>query len=90
MHLGNRGVVRVAHVRLAVGEEVVDDHSDDGEEEDNETPENLVRHGAVRLENLDCTFVSTIKNIREIWKYVLQTRISRTKTMKPIIPPPVP
>ena len=53
MHLGNRGVVRVAHVRLAVGEEVVDDHSDDGEEEDDETPEDLVRDGAVRLKDLD-------------------------------------
>jgi hypothetical protein len=60
MHLGNRGVVRVAHVRLAVGEEVVDDHSDDGEEEDNQTPKDLVRDGAVRLKDLNCTFVSTI------------------------------
>lgn len=61
MHLGNGGVVRIAHVRLAVGEEVVDDHSDDGEEEDNKTPEDLVRDGAVGLEDLDCRFVSIIR-----------------------------
>lgn len=41
-------------MRLAVGEEVVDDHSDDGEEEDNETPEDLVGDGTVRLKDLDC------------------------------------
>lgn len=41
-------------MRLAVGEQVVDDHSDNGEEEDDETPEDLVGNGAVRLEDLDC------------------------------------
>jgi len=38
---------------LAVGEEVVDDHADDGEEEDDEGPEHFVRDGTVRLEDLD-------------------------------------
>jgi hypothetical protein len=52
--LRDRFVARVSHVRLAVREEVVDDHSDNGEEEDNETPEDLVGEGAVRLKDLDC------------------------------------
>ena len=38
----------------AVGEEVVDDHSDDGEEEDDESPDDLVDDRAVGLEDLDC------------------------------------
>jgi hypothetical protein len=38
---------------LAVREEVVDDHADNGEEEDNKSPNDLVRDGAVRLEDLD-------------------------------------
>jgi hypothetical protein len=38
---------------LTVREEVVDDHADDREEEDNESPDDLVRDGAVRLEDLD-------------------------------------
>lgn len=52
--LRDRVVARVSHVRLAVREEVVDDHSDNREEEDNETPENLVGDGTVRLKDLDC------------------------------------
>jgi hypothetical protein len=40
-------------VGLTVGEEVVDDHADDGEEEDNKCPDDLARNGAVGLENLD-------------------------------------
>jgi hypothetical protein len=43
----------VGVVGLAVREEVVDDHADDGEEEDDESPDDLVRDGAVRLEDLD-------------------------------------
>jgi rhodanese-related sulfurtransferase len=43
----------VGVVGLAVGEEVVDDHSDDGEEEDNEGPKHLVRYRTVGLEDLD-------------------------------------
>ncbi|OIC48785.1 hypothetical protein A7L03_18955 [Acinetobacter baumannii] len=38
---------------LAVGEEVVDDHSDDGEEEDDKGPEDLVGDGTVGLEDFD-------------------------------------
>lgn len=39
---------------LAVAEEIIDDHADDGEQEDNEGPDDLVGDGAVRLEDLDC------------------------------------
>jgi hypothetical protein len=37
----------VGVVSLAVGEKVVDEHADDGEEEDDESPEDLVGDGAV-------------------------------------------
>jgi hypothetical protein len=49
---GNR-LIRV--VSRAVGEEVVDEHADDGEEEDDEGPEDFVGHGAVALEDLNCS-----------------------------------
>ena len=39
---------------LTVGEEVVNDHADDGEEEDNKGPDDLAGDGAVRLEDLNC------------------------------------
>ena len=39
---------------LAVGEEVVDDHADDGEEENDESPEDFVGYRALGIENLDC------------------------------------
>lgn len=38
-----------------VGKQPVDDHSDDGEEEDNEAPEHLVQRWAVGLDDLDCS-----------------------------------
>lgn len=38
---------------LAVGEQVVNEHADNGEEEDDETPEDLVGNGTVGLEDLD-------------------------------------
>ena len=44
LDVGN-GLVGV--VGLAVGEEVVDEHADNGEEEDDKSPENLVGDGAV-------------------------------------------
>jgi hypothetical protein len=44
----------VGVVGLAVGEEIVDDHADNGEEEDNENPDDLARNGAVGLEDFDC------------------------------------
>jgi hypothetical protein len=47
-------------VSLAVGEQVVDDHSDNGEEEDDEAPEDLVGNGAVRLKDLDYATLSVI------------------------------
>jgi hypothetical protein len=37
----------VGVVSLAVGEQVVDEHADNGEEEDDESPEDLVGHRAV-------------------------------------------
>lgn len=39
---------------LAVAEEVVDDQTDDWEQEDKNTPQQLLRNWAVGLENLDC------------------------------------
>lgn len=45
----------VGVVGLAVGEEVVDDHANDREEEDDECPEHLVGDGTVGLEDLDCS-----------------------------------
>jgi hypothetical protein len=45
----------VGVVSLAVGEEVIDEHADDGEEEDNKSPEDLVGDWAVRLEDLNCS-----------------------------------
>lgn len=44
----------VGVVGLTVGEEVVNDHADDGEEEDNKGPDDLAGDGAVRLEDLNC------------------------------------
>ena len=38
----------------AVGEEPVDDHAADGEEEDDEAPGELVQGRAVGLEDLNC------------------------------------
>ena len=43
----------VGVVSLAVGEEVIDEHADNGEKEDNKSPEDLVGDGAVRLEDLN-------------------------------------
>jgi hypothetical protein len=50
LHVRNR---LVSVVSLAVGEEVVDEHADNGEDEDDESPENLVRDGTVGLENFN-------------------------------------
>lgn len=49
-----------ALVGSTVREQVVDDHADDGEEEDHETPEDLVKGGAVRLEDFHCWWVSSV------------------------------
>jgi hypothetical protein len=77
----------------AVSEEVVDDHADDGEEEDDEAPDDLVERRAVRLDNLDCVLVSEAdparKGANEVFEDVPHAMISRTSTMKPMIPPPV-
>jgi len=50
--LGGNRLVSV--VSRAVGEEVVDKHADNWEEEDNESPDDLVAYGAVALEDLNC------------------------------------
>jgi hypothetical protein len=98
LDVGN-GLVGV--VSLAVGENVVDDHSDNGEEEDNKSPEDLVGDRAVRLEDLDCVARQLQPHNKEHTsssilvtgtrdKDLLQAMISSTKTMNPTIPPPVP
>jgi hypothetical protein len=48
----------VCVVCLAVREEVVDNHADNREEENNEGPDDLARDGAVRLEDLDWRYMS--------------------------------
>lgn len=53
-HLGQRLVRAAAVVLGTVGEEPVNDHSDNGEKEDNQAPEQLVNGRAVGLQNLDC------------------------------------
>jgi len=40
-------------VGCAVGEQVVDDHSDDGEEEDDERPEDLFARATVGLDDFN-------------------------------------
>ena len=47
---GNR---LVGVVGLTVREEVVDDHADDGEEEDNKSPDDFVGDRAVALEDFN-------------------------------------
>lgn len=54
-------------VRLAVGEQPVDDDATDGEDEDEDGPQQLVRNGASRLEDFDCCgrrFVSEMHKAR--------------------------
>jgi hypothetical protein len=79
-------------VLLAVREQPVDDHADDGEDEDDQAPKKLVHGGTVRLEDFDCegTSVSMVHEQGRKQDSVLQTRMSRTRMMKPMIPPPVP
>jgi hypothetical protein len=52
-HLRERLVSAAAVVLGAVGEEPVDDHAADGEEEDDQAPGKLVQRRAVGLEDLD-------------------------------------
>lgn len=85
-------LVRV--VSLAVRKEIVDDHADHREEEDDESPDHLVGDGAVRLEDLDWS-TNTSAWVRE-WhaltaarqqseqveeRHLLQAMISRTRTI---------
>lgn len=77
---------------LAVREQPVDDHAHDGEDEDDETPKKLVHGRTVRLEDFDCkgTSVSVVYEQERKQDCVLQTRMSRMRMIKPMIPPPVP
>jgi hypothetical protein len=97
LHVGDR---LVGVVGRAVGEEVVDEHANNWEEEDNKSPKDFVGHGAVALEDLNCrTHVSEClvvatpsQDRHEVMegRDILHAMMSRTKTIKPIIPPPVP
>jgi hypothetical protein len=42
-------------VGCAIGEQVVDNHADDREEEDDERPEDLLTRAAVGFDDFDCS-----------------------------------
>lgn len=97
--LGQGFVGAAAAVVLGtVGEEEVDDEADDGEDKDAEAPEQLGDGRAVGLEDLDCWRGEGLvsrragQTLRDLVGCVdlLKTMMSRTSTMKPMIPPPVP
>lgn len=68
-HLGKRLVRAAAVVLGTVGEEPVNDHSDNGEEENDQTPEQLVNRRAVGFQDLDCcTKVSQHILYRQHWE----------------------
>lgn len=78
---------------LAVAEDEVDDGTDDGKEEDDNCPEELMRDGAAGLEELNCRgcqYLAMISRAVVCSGYPPQMMISITNTMKPMIPPPVP
>lgn len=82
-------------MRFAVREQPIQNHPENWKDKDNKAPQKLVRRGAARLEDLDCgaTVVSVIYHQQGYkWRvsHILQTIISRTNTMKPMMPPPVP
>lgn len=72
----------------AVGEEVVDEHANEREEEDNQAPDNFVQRRAVRLDDLNCTRISAALSCR-VEIFVPQAITSSTRMMKPAMPPPV-
>ncbi len=57
-HLHNWLVPSPSIVARAVREEIIEDQTQDREEEDNQAPQNLVHWWAVALEDLDCLAVS--------------------------------
>lgn len=81
---------------LSVGEDEVDSHADDGEEEYHETPDQLVHGRTVGFQNLDYSTIVSHHIVIAIFKQggwgenELKTMMSRTRTMNPMIPPPVP
>ena len=94
--LNNRLVRSTASSSTA--EEEVDDQANDWEEEDEETPEELVERWATRLQDFDCevrelafVFVFAGDEARGyIIGDVLKAITSRTRTISPTIPPPLP
>lgn len=78
-------------VRRPVRKQVVDDQTADGEEEDEQRPEELVQGRARRLDHLDCFVCQLLSFLREgEGGRVPNTIMSRTKTISPRMPPPVP
>ena len=71
-----QGLVGV--VGLPVGEEEVDDHADDREQEDDEAPDELLHRRAVGLEDLDCAQVvsACFESVRRV-DHVRATSVMR-------------
>jgi hypothetical protein len=67
----------VSVVSLAVGEEVVDEHANDGKEEDDESPKDLVGDGTVRLEDLDYSTDASAYSLSNAILWAMQERIPR-------------
>ena len=74
---------------LPVGEDVIEDRTYEGQDEDENGPSELVAWWAVRLQDLDCR-CQYLQSAADENEDVLQTMISITRTMKPITPPPAP
>ena len=82
---------------LAIRKKPVDEDAAEGEDEDEQAPEDLVEGWAVGLEDLDCVKTLCQRHVLHRGveqgvgeEHILQTMMSRTRTMKPKIPPPVP
>lgn len=81
-------------MRFAVREQVIDDHANNGEEEDNKAPDELVDRRAVRFDDLDYAdkdqYASSYGTTGiDDGKILPQAMISRISTISPTIPPPV-
>lgn len=67
---------------LAVGEEVVNDHADNGEEEDDKSPDDLIGDRAVRLEDLNCDTNASVSGLP--WEETITIRqITRAERLTP-------
>lgn len=89
LHLRRNGLVTAGVVRSTVGEEIVEEHADKREDEDDETPEDLVDRGAVGLDDLNCGSVNRCPLTPYVGLYIPHAIMSNTRTMNPRIPPPV-